>query len=245
MIRIKNLHKSFKKNHVLKGIDLDISEPGIIGVLGPNGSGKTTLLKCFLGMVIPDVGQILYKEKDIIGKHEYRKDIGYLSQIARFPENLSGKELINLMKSMKSGETREEELIAMFALEKELEKKMGNLSGGNRQKINITLALMHDDPIIILDEPSTGLDPLSLRKFKAFLNEEKERGKLILITTHIMSLAEDLADDILFILDGHIHYNGSLHNLLIMQMEDNLENAIAHILENKKKALSHEKYIEV
>lgn len=245
MISIKNLHKSFKKNHVLKGIDVEIRGQGIIALLGPNGSGKTTMLKCFLGMVIPDSGEILFQGNNIIGQYAYRQSVGYLPQIARFPDNLTGRELIELMKSIKCGETREEALINLFDLSSELEKKMSNLSGGNRQKVNITLALMHDSPLIILDEPSAGLDPLSIKKFKDFLRLEKERGKTIIVTTHIMSLAADLADDILFLLDGQVYFQGSLSRLLELQMEDSLENAIAQILDSKKKSPSHERYIEV
>ena len=234
MIEIQKLNKSYKKNHVLKRISLSISGPGIVALLGPNGSGKTTLLKCFLGMVLPDSGEILFKGKSTLKEYKYRKDISYLSQIARFPENLTAKDLISLMKEIKPGKTREDQFVKIFNLEKELDKKMGSLSGGTRQKVNITLALMHDDPLIILDEPSTGLDPLSLQELKKFILEEKARGKLILITTHILNLAEELADDVIFLLEGNIYFNGRLGELLSDQQEINLEGAIAHILKATK-----------
>lgn len=245
MIQLQQLHKSFRTNHVLQGIDLSFPASGIVALLGPNGSGKTTLLKSILGMVIPDEGNILFQGEAILGKYDYRKTIGYLSQIVQFPENLTGRELIDLMKQMKGGITREEELISLFNIEGELDKKMGTLSGGNKQKINITLAMMHNDALVILDEPSTGLDPLSLRKFKNFLLREKEMGKLIIVTTHIMSLAEELADDIIFIMNGKVHYEGSLTNLLVLHLEDDLEAAIANILEHKKKVRHDESHIEV
>ena len=234
MIEIQNLNKSYKKNHVLKDISISISGPGIVALLGPNGSGKTTLLKCFLGMVLPNSGEILFNGKSTLNEYLYREKVSYLSQIARFPENLTVKELITLMKEIKQGNTREEQFIKIFNLEKELDKKMGSLSGGTRQKVNITLALMHDDPLIILDEPSTGLDPLSLKELKEFIQKERESGKLILITTHILSLAEELADDVIFLLEGNIFFNGKLGELLSDQHEHNLENAIAHILKSTK-----------
>ena len=234
MIEIQNLNKSYKKNHVLKDISISISGPGIVALLGPNGSGKTTLLKCFLGMVLPNSGEILFNGKSTLNEYLYREKVSYLSQIARFPENLTVIELITLMKEIKKGQTREDQFIKMFNLEKELDKKMGSLSGGTRQKVNITLALMHNDPLIILDEPSTGLDPLSLRELKEFIQKEKESGKLILITTHILSLAEELADDVIFLLEGNIFFNGKLSTLLSDQDETNLENAIAHILKSTK-----------
>ena len=232
MIEIQKINKSYKKNHVLKDISISISGPGVVALLGPNGSGKTTLLKCFLGMVLPDSGDILFNGKSTLNEYLYRKNVSYLSQIARFPENLSARELISLMKEIKPGQTREDQFMKMFNLEKELDKKMGSLSGGTRQKVNITLALMHDDPLIILDEPSTGLDPLSLKELKEFIREERERGKLILITTHILSLAEELADDVIFLLEGNIYFQGRIGELLSNQHEMNLENAIAHILKS-------------
>lgn len=234
MIEIKNLTKNFNALSVLKGIDISMPDSGITALLGPNGSGKTTMLKSVLGMVIPDSGEILYNGESVLNQHRYRNTIAYLPQIAQFPENLTGRELIDLFKETKTGATREGVLIDMFDIEKELDKKMGTLSGGNKQKINITLALMHDEPFIILDEPSSGLDPLSISKFKDFLLEEKQRGKLIVITTHIMSLAEELADKIIFILEGKVHYHGSLTALLEMQGMDRLERSIASILEDQK-----------
>jgi Cu-processing system ATP-binding protein len=234
MITITNLNKSYKKNHVLRDIDVTFPQSGLVAILGPNGSGKTTLLKCFLGMVLPDSGDIEFDGESVLGQYAYKSKVSYLSQIARFPENLTARELISLMKEIKPGETREDYFIKVFNLDKELDKKMGSLSGGTRQKVNITLALMHDDPLIILDEPTTGLDPLSLQELKKFIFAEKERGKLVLVTTHILSLAEVLADDILFLLEGKIYFNGSLRDLLADQKEDSLENAIAHILRSTK-----------
>ncbi|HPQ20557.1 MAG TPA: ABC transporter ATP-binding protein [Saprospiraceae bacterium] len=233
MIEIKQLQKKYYKLEVLKGIDLDISGRGVIALLGPNGSGKTTLIKCILGMVLPSGGQISFNGENIKGKNEYRNDIDYLPQIAQFPENLSAIEIIELMKSFKQGETREKALIELFGLERELEKKMMNLSGGNRQKINLVIALMHDSPVIILDEPSTGLDPLSITRLKSFLRNESNRGKLILLTTHIMSLAEGMAEKVIFLLDGRIRFNGMMTELLDMQGGQDLESSIAQLLDNE------------
>lgn len=234
MIRVENLHKSYRSNHVLNEINFEMKQPGVIAVLGPNGSGKTTLLKCILGMVLPDKGNIYFRDQSIKNQHLYRSEISYLSQIARFPENLTARELIQLMKEIKPGETREQIFIDFFNLEKEIDKKMGSLSGGTRQKVNITLALMHDDPVIILDEPSTGLDPLALKELKNFILTERAKGKLVIITTHILSLAEELSDDVLFLLEGQIYFNGSLTDLLASEDKNNLENAIAHILKITK-----------
>jgi len=231
MICIRDLNKSYKNNRVLREINVHFEGAGIVAILGPNGSGKTTLLKCLLGMVLPDSGEILFRRKSIANEHAYRSDISYLSQIARFPENHSVTELIQLMKEINPRNTREHRLIEMLNLGLDITKKMGSLSGGTRQKVNIMLALMHDNPVIILDEPSTGLDPLSLKRLKNFILEERDRGKLILITTHILSLAESLASHVLFLLEGRIYFDGSMHELLANESEHNLEDAIAHILQ--------------
>ena len=230
MIKIDQLYKSFGKNEVLKGLSLDLDRKGITAVLGPNGSGKTTLIKCILGLVIPDHGDITFKGQSIKNKFDYRNEISHLPQIARFPDNLSPKELIKMIKDLRNGRTREEELIDIFSLRAELDKKMVNLSGGNRQKVNLLLALMYECPVMILDEPSTGLDPVSLIRLKAFLKAESNKGVSIIITTHIMDFVEELADDVVFLLDGKIHFSGKLNELLKQENQEKLEHAIASIL---------------
>ncbi len=231
MIRIENLHKKFGKNEVLKGISLNIEHQGITAILGPNGSGKTTLIKSFLGMVLPDKGEIYYKNINIKNHFEYRNDIAHMPQIAHFPENLTSREIINMIIDLRKSKTNENYLIKLFGLENELDKKMVNLSGGTRQKVNFLIALMYETPIIILDEPSNGLDPLALLRLKEHLQTEKQKGKQILITTHIMSFVEEVADNIIFLLEGNIYFNGKLSELLELQNESKLERAIAKILE--------------
>lgn len=234
MIEIKNLQKSFGKNEVLKGIKLNIKQKGITVLLGPNGSGKTTLLKCILGLVIPDNGDIVIENQQIIGEFIYREKICHLPQIANFPENLTPNDLINMMKDLKKGKTNEDHLINIFDIEKELDKKMATLSGGNRQKVNLMLSLMFDCPIIVLDEPTSGLDPLAIINLKKILKGERDKGKTILIITHIINFAEELADHVIFMLDGNIYFDGPISLLLKEQNEKNLEMAIAHILTESK-----------
>ncbi len=233
MISINKLHKAFGKNKVLKGIDVNFNEPGITAVLGPNGSGKTTLIKCILGMVIPNDGTIILDDKNIKGEWEYRNKIDYLPQIARFPENLKVKELLSMIKDIRGGEENSERYIKLFNLEPFLNQRLGNLSGGTLQKVNITLALMYDSPLLILDEPTTGLDPLALVRLKKLILEEKAKGKIILITTHIMSFVEEMADNVVFLLEGNIHFEGSLQQLKTNYKSEKVEEAIAKILEGK------------
>jgi Cu-processing system ATP-binding protein len=237
MIEIQNLHKSFGSNAVLRGIDLTFNGQGITAILGPNGSGKTTLLKCFLGLTSYDSGTITFKNRDIAGQFMYRSEVSHLPQIACFPENLTAQDLIFMMKDLRGGETREDYFIELFGLRPELNKKMTNLSGGNKQKVNLLLSFMFDNPLLILDEPTSGLDPLAIINLKNHLREEKERGKLILVTTHIMSFVEALADHIIFLLDGHIYFDGGLNHLMALHNADTLELAIAKILQSNNSPL--------
>lgn len=198
MIEINNLNKRFGKLTVLDGLDLNIDSGGIFAVLGPNGSGKTTLIKSILGMVIPDKGDIKISGNSVLNLSDYRNNINYLPQIANFPANLSVKELIKMVKNLRPKNANDQELIAHFDLEPFLDKKLGNLSGGTKQKVNIVLTFMFESDLIILDEPTTGLDPISLLHLKELIHLEKEKGKTILITTHIMSFVEEIADEIVF-----------------------------------------------
>ena len=215
MIEIRNLHKKYGKLEVLRGIDLDFRKEGIFAVLGPNGSGKTTLIKSILGMVIHEKGEILIRGQKIKNKYYYRNDINYLPQIARFPSNLRVEELINMIEEIRPKSSKKERLIEAFGLQSFLKQKLGNLSGGTKQKVNLVLTFMFDSPILILDEPTTGLDPISLIYLKQLIREERAKGKTILITSHIMSFVEEIADEIIFLLDGKIYFNYSFRDIII------------------------------
>ncbi len=230
MIEITNLHKKFGKVEVLDSVSLTIADKGIFAILGPNGSGKTTLIKSILGMVIPQTGEIKIDGEVVKGKYEYRKNIDYLPQIARFPDNITVTELIGMIKNLRNREANDMELVQMFGLEPFLDKKLGNLSGGTKQKVNLVLAFMFDSPLLILDEPTTGLDPVSLIHLKDLIRKEKEAGKTILITTHIMDFVETMADEIVFLLEGNIYFKGTVAELKQKSNRNDLEHAIATIL---------------
>ncbi|WP_299524507.1 ABC transporter ATP-binding protein [Winogradskyella sp.] len=230
MVEIIDLHKKFGKNNVLNGVDLKIDKGGIFAVLGPNGSGKTTIIKSILGMVIPECGTIKLFDTDIKKNSDYRFKIDYLPQIANFPSNLKVIELFRMIKDLRGKTDRDKELIKTFKLESFLNKKLGTLSGGTKQKVNIVLTFMFNSPIIILDEPTTGLDPISLIRLKELIAEEKQKGKAILITSHIMSFVEEVADEIVFILEGKIYFRGSIKALKTKTKQQDFEHAIAKIL---------------
>ena len=232
-IIIKQLHKSFKKNHVLKGIDLNIEGSGIWAILGPNASGKTTLIKTILGMVLPDKGKITINDTNVLNTWEYKSKLNYLPQIARFPDNLTVAELFRMIEELRGKKGELQSLIDKFDLQLHLKTKLSNLSGGTRQKVNLALALMYDNPIYILDEPTAGLDPVALIELKNTLIQLKQKGKLIIITTHIISLVEELAENIIFLLEGEIHFNGNIKQLEKTNKNKNIESGIAALLTNK------------
>jgi Cu-processing system ATP-binding protein len=233
MINVQKLYKKFGKNQVLSGVDLEIIEGDVYAILGPNGSGKTTLIKAILGMVLPNSGTISVKKKPIKKAWHYRRDIDYLPQIARFPGNLTVKELIKMIKDIRGGKaSREQELIDLFELKPFLSKKLSNLSGGTTQKVNIVLTFMFDSPLLILDEPTTGLDPVSLIHLKELIASEKAQGKTIVITSHSMSFVEAVTKDIVFLLEGKIYYKGSISALKKQTAQQDFEHAIASLLQH-------------
>ncbi len=229
MIQVENLHKKFGKNEVLKGVDLNIDDGGIFAVLGPNGSGKTTLIKSILGMVVSNKGSIAVSGRSIKKNWRYRKDINYLPQIANFPGNLKVRELIRMIKDLRQMPSEEEKLIELFQLEPFLGKKLSTLSGGTKQKVNLVLAFMFDCPLLILDEPTTGLDPASLIRLKELIQKEKANGKTILITSHIMQFVAEVADEIIYLLEGKIYFKGGIEQLKTKTSQTDLEHAIAAI----------------
>ena len=234
MVILNKIAKSFGKNEVLKDTSLNLNKSGIYSILGPNGSGKTTMIKILLGMVNPDKGDILFKGERVNGLDKYRKDISYLPQIASFPENLTVDELFTFIEKLRGEPDFKQELIDLFEVEEYRNKTLRNLSGGTRQKVNLISCLMYNTELIILDEPSVGLDPISLLKLKDLVLAEKEKGKIILITTHIMKLVDDLSDQIIFLLDGKIHFSGTKEEMLKNTESNDMEHAMASILTNKK-----------
>jgi Cu-processing system ATP-binding protein len=234
MVTVKDLYKRFGRLQVLNGIELEL-EPGKVHVvMGPNASGKTTLIKSILGLVIPDRGTTTVMGQNVRKGYQYRKDIGYMPQIAHFPENLSPKELIGMISDIRGGKTRKDEMVEWLGLQPFMTKKLRYLSGGTRQKVNAAMAMMYDCPVLIFDEPTVGLDPVARLKLKDRNRQERDQGKTIILTTHVMSEIEELADRIVFLLDGIIHLAGSPDEIKQSQGKDTLERAIANILEQEK-----------
>lgn len=232
MIKLKGLRKTFGDHTVLDNLELEIPAGQATGIVGPNGSGKTTMIKHILGLVKPDQGTITVNGTKLNGQSAYRSEIGYMPQMARYPENMRVRELLDFIKEIRGTQTTSEErLIELFELNNELDKPLRTLSGGNRQKVGATLAFMFDPKIIILDEPTAGLDPKSSVRFKKLIHEEKSKGKTILLTTHIMSEIEELADYLIFLVEGKVRYHGPMSELLNKKREERLEGVVAKMME--------------
>lgn len=232
MISIKKLNKRFGKLEVLKDFDIEFNQGSSYALMGPNGSGKTTLIKAILGMVIPDHGDITIHGASIKGSFRYRSKIGYMPQIGRYPGNIKIGQLFKMMQDMRpEQENYDMELVAEFGLSEMLEKPMHTLSGGTRQKVSAALAFMFSSEILILDEPTAGLDPMAVETLKRKIAKERSRNKLILITSHVLSDLDELTDHAIYIHDGRVFFNDTIDRLKEITGERKFSTAIARIME--------------
>ena len=241
MIRIENINKRFKKLHALNGINAQFKKGQVISLIGPNGSGKTTLIKSILGLVKPESGNIYFNDESISETVEYRNHIGYMPQIGRYPDNMKIGQLFQMIKNIRSQKEWDEELFYRFKLDTILDKSMKALSGGTSQKVSAALAFLFNPDVLILDEPTAGLDPLSSEILKEKILSEKEKEKLILITSHVLSDLEDLTTDVIYMQDGKIMFTKSMIELKQETGEEKLAKAIAWMVKNalQKNELSY------
>ena len=231
MIQISRLTKRFGAQEVLRGVDLHIERGRVTGIVGPNGAGKTTLVKMILGLSHPSSGEIRVGGMVVNGDERYRARIGYMPQIARFPDNLTASELFAMLRDLRgdSGDL-DEEMLKRFQLAPHLDKPLRVLSGGTRQKVNACLALLFRPSLLLLDEPTAGLDPLSSATLKDKIHALRAEGVTVVVASHIMSELEELCDDVAFLLDGSVRYVGPVSQLTAMTRQANLERAIAALM---------------
>jgi ABC-2 type transport system ATP-binding protein len=217
IIRIESLFKSFKDVEAVNGINLKLYPGEFIAVLGPNGAGKTTLVEMIEGIQIPDKGEIFIKGKHWKHHHaELNRILGISLQETWFIEKLTVKETLALFASFyKLGENRVKEIIDLIRLEEKQKAYVKNLSGGQRQRLALGIALLNYPEVLILDEPTTGLDPNARRElWEILLKLKKERNTSMILTTHYMEEAEYLCDRIIIIDHGKILAKGKLNELL-------------------------------
>ena len=231
MIAIRGLAKRFDRTDVLRGIDLEVRPGRVTALVGPNGAGKTTLIKIILGLIRPDAGELSLDGIAIGDDPGYRSRIGYMPQIARFPDNLTAADLLAMLSDLRAGATScDDGLIALLGLGPHLEKPLRTLSGGTRQKVNAVLAFRFDPDLLILDEPTAGLDPVSSGILKDTVLAARSAGKTIIVASHIMSELDELADDVAVLLDGRMRYAGAIHDLKLRTRQTRLERAVAQMM---------------
>ena len=234
MISINDLNKTYGSLKVLDRINLAIEDGEAVGIVGPNGSGKTTLIKTILALVKPDDGDIYVNGTHLNGNWQYRSDIGYMQQIARYPENLTVAEVLDMVKDVRQDSPElDTELIDTFRMQSEMNKRIYALSGGNRQKLSAVLAFLFNPSILILDEPTAGLDPRASSQLKDKIEREKANGKTLILTSHIMDEIDFLTDRIVFLLEGRIQFDGPKEQIIQQSGEEVLERAIAQLMEDK------------
>jgi Cu-processing system ATP-binding protein len=235
MIKIEKISKRFGKLSVLNSIDLFLNKGECIALIGPNGCGKTTLIKIILGMVIPDIGNILVNNESILKAELYKKQIGYMPQIGRYPQNMTIGQIIKMIKGIRNSDAvLDYDLYKAYDLDSLLDKKMSTLSGGTMQKVSAVLAFMFNPAILILDEPTAGLDPIAAETLKQKIIAEKQKGKLIIITSHLLSELDDMVSEIIFMQEGNIIFHQSVSKLKSSTQTEKISNAILQILKAGK-----------
>ena len=237
MIIANNVTKKFGRLTALNNVSATCNKGECIALIGPNASGKTTLVKCILGMVVPDSGFITFNGKNILHDWLYREDIGYMPQIGRYPENMTIGQVLNMMKDIRSKSNHyklDEDLIKAFKLSDLLQKRMRTLSGGTTQKVSASLAFLFNPDVLILDEPTAGLDPLASEVLKEKIIAEKKNGKLVLITSHILSELDDLVTQVIYMQDGNLLFHKSIELLREDTGEEKLSKAIAAVMRKNK-----------
>jgi Cu-processing system ATP-binding protein len=233
MIVARGLRKRFGACEVLRGVDLRIAKGRVTAIVGPNGAGKTTFIKSVLGLTRPDSGSLTFGGVEIGDDDAYRARIGYMPQLARFPEHMTGEELVALLRELRGGAEIDEELVGALGIEAELRKPLRVLSGGTRQKVNAVAAFLFSPELYVLDEPTAGLDPVSSGTLKERIRRERANGRTVLLTSHIMSEVEALTDDVVYLAEGQVRYSGALAELKAETGKANLERAIAALMVRK------------
>lgn len=233
MIQTQHLSKKFGRLCALDNLNVGLSTGQGVSLIGPNGSGKTTFIKCLLGMVLPDAGEILFNGQSVTGAWDYRRYIGYMPQIGRYPDNMKVRQVFDLMIDLRKNTHKgslDEELIEAFSLKSSFDKPMRTLSGGTRQKVSACLAFLFNPDVLILDEPTAGLDPLAAEALKAKVLKEQQKGKLILMTSHILNDLEELTTHVMYLVEGKLLFFEEVATILEQTQERRFAKAIAKIM---------------
>lgn len=205
ILKVENLTKSYGKNRGIVDVNLEINKGEIYGFIGPNGAGKSTFIRTILNFFYPTSGKILLFNKDIVKYNKYLKErVGYVPSEVNYYEDISIKELLEYSNSFYSKTDNLYQNKIVELLEIDLNKKIRELSLGNKKKVAIAQCLISKPDFIILDEPTSGLDPLIQKKLFNLLMEEKQNGSTILLSSHNLTEVENLCDRVAIIREGKI-----------------------------------------
>jgi ABC-type multidrug transport system ATPase subunit len=206
MIKLIDHSKKYGSFEAVARTDLNIERGEIFALLGPNGGGKTTMLKSIVGLTRPTTGKILIGNADLWSHSEIVKSkLSFLPQRITIPDNLKIKEVLNFFASLKQVSTeRIDEVLEQIDITSDLNQYVGELSGGMIQRLGLVITFLGDVPIYILDEPTLNLDLNGIKKFRAFIRDQKEKGKTILLSTHALFEAESIADRVGVLVKGRI-----------------------------------------
>ena len=235
IIQVNSLTKKFNRLTALEKIQTTFSSGQCIALIGPNGCGKTTLIKSILGMVIPTEGHITINDQNISKDHTYRSKIGYMPQIGKYPSNMTIKDVVDTIKKIRKTKIEPDlDLYHNFKIASFEHKKMNTLSGGTIQKVSACLAFMNNPDILILDEPTAGLDLIAMEILKQKIAKEKEKGKLILITSHQLNELEEILTHVCMMDEAHILFFNSIQEIKDMTGKNILSSAVYSLFQNSK-----------
>jgi Cu-processing system ATP-binding protein len=233
LVEVRGLTKRFGARTVLDGIDLDIARGCVTALVGPNGAGKTTLNKALLGLVRPDSGRISIDGTDTAGRIDHRALIGYMPQTPRYPDAFTAGDVLHLLSDLRGPDSpRDEYLLDAFGLRDLLQQPARSLSGGQRQRLNAAAAFLFAPTLLLLDEPTAGLDPVASGILKDKIRSDRNAGRAIVITSHVLSELQELADTIVFLHEGCIRFAGGLEQLMRATAAPSLERAIAVLMQS-------------
>lgn len=229
ILELKQLSKTFGKEHVLKEIDLTVYEGEIIGYIGPNGAGKSTTVKIMLGLIEEFDGKVSIFGEDISsGDHTYKKRIGYVPETADLYENLTAYEYLTFTGELygmahEEADAKAAELAKLFGLEEVYHSRISSFSKGMKQKVLLISSLLHNPDLLFLDEPLSGLDANSVMIVKEILAKLAAGGKTIFYSSHIMEVVEKISHRIVLLSDGRLIADGSFEELKGQNMDGTLE----------------------
>lgn len=230
-VRVRGISKRFGRRAVLAELDATFPTGRITGLVGPNGAGKTTLIKILLGLVTVDSGNVEVLGRPLDGTPAYRARVGYMPQAPRFAEHLTGRELVAMVRDLRGATGPvDESLLEWFAGTPALDQQVATLSGGTRQKLNAALAFLFRPDLLILDEPTAGLDPVASRRLKDEILAARDRGVSVILSSHLAGELEELADHLVFVLDGRTRFEGSARDLARTTGWADLERGLAALM---------------